>query len=55
MQQFCDSDGMKIDRIHCLNGSESCWTGFYQKIANKTKMASNNVVNTELTGISLMT
>ena len=26
-QQFCDSDGMKIDRMHCLNDSEQGWTG----------------------------
>ena len=29
VEQFCDSDGMKIDRIHCLNDSESCWTGSF--------------------------
>ena len=54
VEQFCDSDGMKIDRIHCLNDSESCWTGYW-KSSNKTKLASNNVINTELIGSSLMT
>ena len=56
VEQFCDSDGMKIDRIHCLNDSESCWTGsFIGKVCNKTKMGSNNVINTELIGSSLTT
>ena len=38
VQQFCDSDGMKIDRIYCHNDSESCWTGsFIGKVLTRQK------------------
>ena len=38
VEPFTDSDDMKIDRIHCLNDSESCWTAsFIGKILTRKK------------------
>ena len=43
--------GVKIDRILYLSDSELYWTGsFTGKILTRQKMASNNVINTELVG-----